>query len=99
MPKPSVASVFLRENFAKSPQAGQANAALRRLELKGKTLDLGGETRDGGFVKMDDFRGKPALIVFWASDSESFQAMLPRLNRGLQPYGKSTLNVSRSLSG
>jgi peroxiredoxin len=84
---------LLRENFAKSPQAAQANAVLRRLELKGKALDLGGETRDGGFVKMDDYRGKPTLVVFWASDSEPFQAMLPQLQRVLRPYGKASLSV------
>ncbi len=84
---------LLRENFGKSPQAVQANAILRRLELKGKALDLGGETRDGGFVKMDDYRGKPTLVVFWASDSEPFQTMLPQLQHVLQPYGKSALSV------
>jgi peroxiredoxin len=84
---------LLKENFAKSPQAGQANAVLRRLELKGKSLDLGGETRDGGFVKIDDFRGKPILVVFWASDSEPCQDMLPQLQRVLRPYGKASLSV------
>jgi peroxiredoxin len=84
---------LLRENFAQSPQAAQATAVLRRLELKGHPLTFGGETRDGNFLRIEDLRGKPVLIVFWASDSESFQAMMPRLNRVLQPYGKSTLNV------
>ena len=84
---------LLRENFAQSPQAAQATAVLRRLELKGHSLTLGGETRDGNFVRLEDLRGKPVLIVFWASDSEPFQAMLPRLTRVLRPYGKSALNV------
>jgi hypothetical protein len=84
---------LLLDNFPKSPQAEQASAVLRRLELKGKPLDIGGETREGGFVKIDEFRGKPTLVVFWASDSEPFQAMLPGLQRVLQPYGKSTLAV------
>jgi peroxiredoxin len=84
---------LLKENFAKSPQAAQANAVLRRLELKGKTLNLGGETRDGGFVKIDDLRGRPTLVVFWASDSESFQALLPQLQRVISPYGKASLSV------
>jgi len=84
---------LLLDNFPKNPQAEQANAVLRRLELKGKPLDFGGETREGGFVKIDEYRGKPTLIVFWASDSEPFQAMLPRLQRVLRPYGKSALGV------
>jgi hypothetical protein len=84
---------LLRENFPQTPQAAQATAVLRRLELKGKPLKLGGETRDGGFVNIDQFRGKPALIVFWASDSESFVAMLPKLQSVLRPYDKTSLTV------
>ena len=84
---------LLRENFVQSPQAVQATAVLRRLEIKGKALKLGGETREGGFVNIEQFRGKPALVVFWASDSEAFQAMLPRLQRVLRPYEKSALTV------
>jgi len=84
---------LLRDNFAQSPQATQAQAVLRRLELKGKALVFGGETREGGLFKIDQLRGKPALIVFWASDSDRFQAMLPRLQRVLQPYGKSALGI------
>ena len=45
------------------------------------------------FVKIDELRGKPALVVFWASDSEPFQAMLPQLQRVLRPYGKASLSV------
>ena len=84
---------LLRENFAQSPQAAQAAAVLRRLELKGKPLKLGGETREGGFINIEQLRGKPALIVFWASDSETFQAMLPKLQNVLRPYEKSALTV------
>jgi peroxiredoxin len=84
---------LLRENFAQSPQAAQATAVLRRLELKGKSLKLGGETLDGGFVNIEQFRGKPALIVFWASDSEPFQTLLPGLQQVLRNYEKSALTV------
>lgn len=85
--------VLLRDSFAQSPQAVQARAVLRRLELKGKPLKFGGETREGGFVNIDEFRGKPVLIVFWDSDSEPFQTMLPQLQRVIRPYGKSALTV------
>jgi len=84
---------LLRENFAQSPQAAQATAVLRRLELKGKPLKLGGETLDGGFVNIEQFRGKPALIIFWASDSEPFQTLLPGLQQVLHNYEKSALTV------
>jgi peroxiredoxin len=84
---------LLRENFPQTPQAAQATAVLRRLELKGRPLKLGGETREGGFVNIEQFRGKPVLIVFWASDAESFATMLPKLQEVLRPYEKSALAV------
>ena len=79
---------LLRENFPQSPQVAQATAVLRRLELKGRPLKLGGETSEGGFVNIEELRGKPVLVVFWASDSERFQSMLPGLTRVLRPMRK-----------
>jgi len=84
---------MLQDKYPKSPNADQAAAVLRRLELKGKVLKFGGETADGGFVNINQFRGKPVLIVFWASDSEPFQEMLPKLKTAIRPYERSGLAV------
>ena len=35
--------------------------------------DLGGPTIDGGFVSIDQYRGKHVLVVFWTSDSPTFE--------------------------
>ncbi len=69
----------LQEKFPKTPQADQATAILRRLELKGKKVKLFGETSDGRFLKDGQLVGRPVLVVFWSSDSEVFEEMLPQL--------------------
>ena len=71
---------LLVEKFPDTPQAKQAIAVLRRLRLDGKRLDkFGGPTLDGGFVNVDDFRGRVVIIVFWASHSRPFVEQLPKL--------------------
>ena len=62
----------LRQKFADAPQAQQAIPALRRLNLIGKPLDLGGPTLDGGFISVADFKGSPVLVVFWSSQAAPF---------------------------
>lgn len=84
---------MIQEKFPESPQAQQASNILRRLNLKGQKLDLGGETPDGGFVKIDDYRGKVVLVVFWASDSSSFQEQLPQLMDVARKYDQRGLRV------
>jgi peroxiredoxin len=81
------------EKFPKTPQAEQATAILRRLELKGKKAKLFGETNDGRFLKNGQLRGKTVLVVFWSSDSDAFQEMLPQLKKVTQPYERSNLTV------
>jgi peroxiredoxin len=84
---------MLQEKFPKTPQADQATAILRRLDLKGKKVKLFGETTDGRFLKNGKLLGKPVLVVFWASDSEAFQEMLPQLQKVTRPYERSGLTI------
>jgi hypothetical protein len=84
---------MLQEKFPKTPQADQATAILRRLELKGKKVKLFGETSDGRFLKNGQLIGKPVLVVFWSSDSEAFQEMLPQLQKATQPYARTGLMI------
>jgi peroxiredoxin len=84
---------MLVEKYPQSPQAQQAAAIIRRLQLRGKPLQLGGETADGGFVKIEQFKGRPVLVVFWSSDSEPFQEMVPKLRQALPRYEKLGLAV------
>lgn len=62
----------LRQKYPESAPAQQAVAALRRLELPGKTLDLGGPTMDGGFLSIADFNSSPVLVVFWSTQAKPF---------------------------
>jgi peroxiredoxin len=84
---------MLQEKFPKTPQADEATAILRRLDLKGKQVKLFGETNDGRFLKNGQLRGKPVLVVFWSSDSDAFQELLPQLRKVVRPYARSGLTI------
>src|SRR3990172_379350 len=84
---------MIQEKFPEAPQARQAAAIIRRLNLKGQKLDLGGETPEGGYVKIDDYQGKIVLVGFWSSDSQAFQQQLPQLTEVVQKYEKKGLSV------
>lgn len=62
----------LRQNYPDTPQAAQAVPVLRRLNLIGKTLALGGPTLDGGFLSVANFKSSPVLIVFWSTQAKPF---------------------------
>lgn len=79
---------MLAKLFADGPRALQAQAILRRLELPGRSLELGGPTIDGGFVDASQFRGRPLLIVFWSSDNPQFRRVLPQLQKTTRKYEK-----------
>lgn len=86
----------LAETFPTTPQAAQAAASLRRLQLKGQPLELAGPTLEGGFVKMADYKGKVVLISFWASDSPKFvdqaAAWVP-IAQKYEKHGLAVINV------
>jgi len=69
----------LKENFPQSPQAKQVAAVLRRLNLEGTSVQLAGPTLDGGFVSIDDYRGRLVLVVFWSTGTKRFEQQLPLL--------------------
>jgi len=62
----------IRQKFPESEQAEAAVAPLRRLNLPGSTVDLGGPTIDGGFVSVEEYKGSPVLIVFWSTEAKNF---------------------------
>jgi hypothetical protein len=84
---------LLQEKFPESPQAQQSVAILRRLHLAGKPMELAGPTIDGGYVRIDDYRGKVVLVSFWATDSQSFVEQLPLLTSAAAKFGSSNLAV------
>ncbi len=83
----------LRQKFADAPQAQQAIPALRRLNLIGKSLDLGGPTLDGGFISVADFKGSPVLVVFWSSQAAPFVEQAASIIATTEKYEAQGLQV------
>ena len=83
----------LRQKYADTPQAQQAISALRRLNLIGKPLDLGGPTLDGGFISVADFKGSPVLVVFWSSQAVPFIEQSSAIITATEKYEEQGLQV------
>lgn len=79
--------------YPDSPYVQHIAGVLRRLRLVGQPLELGGPTIDGGFLKADDFAGRPLLIIFWASNSEKLARDLPLLKQLTDHYPDEKLTV------
>lgn len=76
--------LLLSGRFADTPHADAVAAVLRRMNLPGTTLsaaDLSGPTIEGGYLSIEQFRGRYVLVCFWASDSASFEQDVPRLQQ------------------
>ena len=72
----------LERDFAKTPFAEQAAGAIRRYKLAGQPLtEFAGATIEGGFLSIEELKGKTVLIVFWSAESPSFREDLPRLKQ------------------
>ena len=89
-------SVLLTK-FKDTPQAQQAQGVVRRLLLKGKTLELAGPTMDGGEIDIESYRGKMVIVVFWASHAQPFVQQLPKLVASAKKYEKYAVVVGVNL--
>jgi len=94
---------WIEQSFPGTPYSEEAAGALRRYRLKGSTLDqFGGSTLDGGHYSIDQSRGQPVLIAFWASNSEEFRKDLPAIQAAVeQSAGKLQVigvNLDRDLA-
>lgn len=83
----------VEKQFGGTVFADQIAGILRRLRLQGQPLELAGPTIDGGFFKVDAFTGRPMLIVFWSSASESFKRDMPILKQISESHNESELTV------
>lgn len=83
----------LKENFPQSPQAKQVTAVLRRLNLGGTSVQLAGPTLDGGFVSIDDYRGRVVLIVFWSNGTKRFEQQIPLLTEITAKYEEDGFSI------
>ena len=79
--------------YPDSPFVQQIAGILRRLRMVGQPLELAGSTIDGGFLSTDQFAGKPMLVVFWASNSETFRRDVPVLKQLTSRFGDDQLTI------
>jgi hypothetical protein len=79
--------------YPDSPFVQQIAGILRRLRLVGQRLELAGSTIDGGFLSADQFAGKPMLVAFWASNSETFRRDIPVLKQLTNRFGEDRLTM------
>jgi hypothetical protein len=84
---------MVRELFPESSAAERIAPILRRLNLKGQTLQLAGPTVGGGFVNVEEFLGKPLLVVFWTTQAQPFVRQLPALQKLLGQIDSNRLNI------
>lgn len=88
---------LLMTKFKNTQQAQQAQGVVRRLQLKGKTLELSGPTMDGGEVDVETYRGKMVIVVFWATHAQPFVQQLPKLLATAKRYDKYAVVVGVNL--
>ncbi len=82
----------LKNRFPDLPQGQQAVAVLRRLALEGTELSqFSGPTLNGKYARIEQLRGRPAIIVFWSSDNPEFAQALPALKTTLEQYAPQRL--------
>lgn len=85
--------VIILKRFPNSPFAARVTPIVRRMKLVGKPPRITGPTIDGDLVNIDDMLGKAVLVVFWSSQAEPFQEMLPRLMPVLRSPSRRELQV------
>lgn len=93
--KPAIeAYTQLQQCFPQSNQAMRAKGVIRRLQLIGQTVKVGGPTIDGGFLSMEeDLTGKPVLLVFWSMQAKAFLDELPALQEFQKAYARQGLTL------
>lgn len=80
--------MLVEQNYPNSPFSDQVKNTLRRLRLPGQELmEFGGSTIDGNFISIDQFRGRPVIIAFWASNSVVFREDMVRIDEIVASFG------------
>lgn len=88
---------LLMTKFANTPQGQQAQGVVRRLQLKGKPLELAGPTIDGNDLDIETYRGKMVVVVFWATHAKPFVDQLSRLTATAKKYEKYAVVIGVNL--
>ncbi len=85
--------LMVQRRFPDTVFAEQVSGFLRRLSIIGQPLELAGPTIEGGYVSIDDFKGQPVLLVFWAATSPQFQQDCEPLQEMQQRFAPADLGV------
>lgn len=90
--------MVVEERFPNSPFSEQVKNSLRRLRLPGQELlEFGGSTIDGKFISIDQFRGRPVIIAFWASNSIIFKEDMRLINDIVKSLGSKAAIIGVNL--
>ena len=83
----------LVESYPATEHGKKAAGALRRLDLVGKPIELKGMGLQNEPVDSSQYRGKPILVVFWASWASPVKVDLPDLIKVYEKYHERGLEI------
>jgi thiol-disulfide isomerase/thioredoxin len=83
----------LVKDYSATEAGKKAAGALRRLDLAGKPLSIVGTGLQNDTVDSSKYRGKPVLIVFWASWASPVKQDLPELIKLYEKHKKDGLQI------
>ena len=87
----------IAKDFPDSEHATRASGAKRRLELRGKPLELKGRTADGKPFDIASLKGKAVLVHYWTTDCEVCLQEVEKLKAVQSKFGKQLAIVGVSL--
>jgi thiol-disulfide isomerase/thioredoxin len=85
------------KNFPSSASARKASGALRRLQAVGQPLNLSGTTIDGQKITLQQFKGKPVLVHYWATWCEPCKVDIARIRELQEKYQRDIVVVGIAL--
>ena len=85
------------KNFPSSASARKASGALRRLQAVGRPLNLSGTTIDGQKITLQQFKGKPVLVHYWATWCEPCKVDIARIRELQEKYQRDIVVVGIAL--
>ena len=87
----------IAKNFSSSASARKASGALRRLQAVGQPLNLSGTTIDGQKITLQQFKGKPVLVHYWATWCEPCKVDIARIRELQEKYQRDIVVVGIAL--
>ena len=76
-----------------APSVAYAKGALKRLNLKGRPLELAGPTMDGKQLNLAAYEGNVVAVVYWASNSQMSNDLVEPLKKMQAAYGRNGFRV------